>query len=255
MSPFHACFWITIVLNVSVMQALFALIAFYETMKSRLAEFDPLLKFLCVKAIIVFAFWQGLAIMIFVRLGVITSLGPYEADVLPTVLQDLLICLEMPLIALAHRYAFPVDPFLPEGSLGNGVDSGYVTNIGGGQRNLDSEFGTMNEPLMLSNGGLFGQSNRGHQSMMLQSTRNINPFADEEEIDRAFDDPLSSVRGKATMSSTWGSGFHDFFRRNFAYNEAIRDFNSSMPVLTIPSGFVPAKGESVPSHSKWRTDI
>ena len=262
MSPFYGYFWITIILNVSVMQALFALIAFYETMKARLAEFDPLPKFLCVKAIIFFAFWQGIAIMILVQLGVITSLGPYKSDVVSTVLQNLLICIEMPLIAVAHSYAFSVDPYLPGGALGNGVDSGYMSNFsgsGGSQRNLEAEFGTMNEPL-ISSGGFLGLSdasrNRQQQSMMMQ-TINTNPFADDDDIDSEgrYQDPMESVRSRATWSSTWGSSVGDFFRRNFAYNEAIRDFNSSMPVITIPSGFTPTRGESVPSNAKWRTEI
>lgn len=270
LSPKYGYFWIMILLNISVMQALFALIAFYETMKDRLEEFDPLPKFLCVKAIIFFAFWQGVAIMILVSMGVITSMGPYEADVLPTVLQDLLICLEMPLIAVAHGYSFPVDPFLADGAMGSGVESGYMTNMGGKgnrrkQRDLDAEFGTMNEPLLSSGGFLGFMKSEGskQQSMMMQTTsRNTNPFSDEDDIDcvfngnsGAFDDPLDSIRSKKTWSSTWGGSFKDFFRRNFAYNEAIRDFNSSMPVITIPSGFTPKRGESVPSSSKWRTDI
>lgn len=266
MSPFYGYFWITIILNISVMQALFALIAFYETLRSRLAEFDPLPKFLCVKAIIFFAFWQGLIIMLLVHFRLISSLGPYKEDVLPTVLQDLLICLEMPLIAIAHTYAFSVDPFLPDGALGSGVESGYMTNIGRSsqQRNLDGEFGTINEPLLISGGGFLqiSRGQRGQQSMMMQTKSNTNPFADEdynidstlEESGSRFDDPLESVRTRAPPSA-WGCSIQDFFRRNFAYNEAIRDFNSSMPVITIPSGFTPRKGESVPSNAKWRTDI
>jgi hypothetical protein len=255
MSPFYGYFWIMIILNISVMQALFALIAFYETMKSRLDEFDPLPKFLCVKAIIFFAFWQGIAIMILVELGIITSMGPYKEDVVATVLQDLLICLEMPLIALAHTYAFSVDPFLEGGAFGGGVESGYMSNMSNGkrQRNLDAEFGTMEEPLLTSGGGLFGMgkvhtNKQQQQSMMMQSNNrsNTNPFAGDDEF---LDDHGSENR------STWGNSFRDFFGRNFAYNEAIRDFNSSMPVLTIPSGFAPTRGESIPSNAKWRTEI
>lgn len=61
LDPRFGYFWLMLVLNLSVMQALFALVTFYNTMKSRLEEFDPLPKFLCVKAIIFFAFWQVIA--------------------------------------------------------------------------------------------------------------------------------------------------------------------------------------------------
>ena len=64
-------------------------------------------KFLCVKGILFFSFWQSFAISILVAAGAITKLGPYtDSEHISLGLTDTMICLEMPLFAIAHMYAF-----------------------------------------------------------------------------------------------------------------------------------------------------
>lgn len=78
-------------------------------------SFRPMPKFLCVKGILFFSFWQSLFISILVAAGAITKLGPYtDPEHISLGLTDTLICLEMPFFAIAHQYAFStrdyVDP-------------------------------------------------------------------------------------------------------------------------------------------------
>lgn len=64
-------------------------------------------KFLCVKGILFFSFWQSVAISILVAARVITKFGPYtDPEKVSVGLNDTLICLEMPFFAIAHMYAF-----------------------------------------------------------------------------------------------------------------------------------------------------
>jgi hypothetical protein len=64
-------------------------------------------KFLCVKGILFFSFWQSILISIIVSAGAIKQLGPYtDIEHISLGLTDLLICLEMPFFAIAHWYAF-----------------------------------------------------------------------------------------------------------------------------------------------------
>lgn len=64
-------------------------------------------KFLCVKGILFFSFWQSFAISILVAAGAIRKLGPYtDSEHISLGLTDTMICLEMPLFAIAHMYAF-----------------------------------------------------------------------------------------------------------------------------------------------------
>ena len=75
----------------------------------------PMPKFLCVKGILFFSFWQGLFISVLVAGGAIKKLGPYtDSEHISLGLIDTLICIEMPFFAVAHMYAFAtrdyVDP-------------------------------------------------------------------------------------------------------------------------------------------------
>ena len=48
----------TIVLNLSVSLALYSLVVFYHVFAKELAPHNPLAKFLCIKGIVFFCFWQ-----------------------------------------------------------------------------------------------------------------------------------------------------------------------------------------------------
>lgn len=56
--------YIMFIINVSVAYAFVALISFYSELKSKLNPFSPVGKFLCIKFIIFFAFWQVLKVFI-----------------------------------------------------------------------------------------------------------------------------------------------------------------------------------------------
>jgi len=70
-------------------------------------------KFLCVKGILFFSFWQSIGISILVATGAIRHLGPYtDSERIAVGLTDMLICFEMPLFAIAHLYAFSFNDFV-----------------------------------------------------------------------------------------------------------------------------------------------
>lgn len=99
--------WIGILYNVSVTLSLYSLAMFWVCMHEDLQPFRPVPKFLCIKLIIFASYWQGFFLSILQFLGAIPSNVPgYSADSLAAAIQDALICLEMPLFAMAHWYAF-----------------------------------------------------------------------------------------------------------------------------------------------------
>ena len=104
--------YISIVLNISVTLAVYALMMFYHTFEHELAPHRPLAKFLCIKGVVFFAFWQGVVVEFLVHVGVIHAGHWYTVEELATGIQNLLVCLEMGLIfTFAHMYAFPVDAY------------------------------------------------------------------------------------------------------------------------------------------------
>ncbi|KAI0903167.1 DUF300 domain protein [Ustulina deusta] len=99
--------WTAIVYNISVTLSLYSLGLFWVCMHDDLIPFRPVPKFLCIKLIIFASYWQGFLLSILVWLGAIPDDVPeYTQDNLAAAIQDALICIEMPIFALAHWYAF-----------------------------------------------------------------------------------------------------------------------------------------------------
>ncbi|KAI1275677.1 DUF300 domain protein [Xylaria sp. FL0933] len=99
--------WTAIVYNVSVTVSLYSLGLFWVCMHGDLVPFRPVPKFLCIKLIIFASYWQGFLLSILVWLGAIPDNVPeYTPDNLAAAIQDALICVEMPIFAVAHWYAF-----------------------------------------------------------------------------------------------------------------------------------------------------
>ncbi|KAF7299868.1 hypothetical protein HMN09_00993900 [Mycena chlorophos] len=108
--------YITIVYNISICLSLYCLAMFWMCVNDDLKPFRPMPKFLCVKGILFFSFWQALFVSILVSAGAITHLGPYtrdeDKDTIALAITDLLICIEMPFFAVAHAYAFSYTDFV-----------------------------------------------------------------------------------------------------------------------------------------------
>ncbi|KAM3065549.1 hypothetical protein ACMFMG_012219 [Clarireedia jacksonii] len=99
--------WSGIIYNISVTLSLYSLGMFWVIMSKDLQPFRPVPKFLCIKLIIFASYWQGFMLSILVFLGAIPdNVEDYTADSLAAAIQDALICIEMPIFAIGHWYAF-----------------------------------------------------------------------------------------------------------------------------------------------------
>ena len=99
--------WLVVAENVSVTLALYFLLAFYRASRTNteLAKGKPFGKFLAVKVVVFFCFWQTLIVDILGSLGIISSsLG--ESNQITVSFSDFLICLEMAIISVLHTTVF-----------------------------------------------------------------------------------------------------------------------------------------------------
>eukprot|EP01118_Nematostelium_gracile_P010855 TRINITY_DN3797_c0_g1_i1.p1 TRINITY_DN3797_c0_g1~~TRINITY_DN3797_c0_g1_i1.p1 ORF type:complete len:364 (+),score=58.92 TRINITY_DN3797_c0_g1_i1:3-1094(+) len=110
-SPSKGYLYITVIGNVSVSISLYALVLFYMATKDDLRDLQPVMKFFCVKAVIFFSFWQGVAIAIISFAGLFHDVETYTTKEIQTSLQDFLICVEMFAISIAHSWAFTYTQF------------------------------------------------------------------------------------------------------------------------------------------------
>ncbi|XP_055984392.1 transmembrane protein 184A [Sorex fumeus] len=125
--------YVTLTYNASASLALYALLLFYFTTRELLQPFEPVLKFLTIKAIVFLSFWQGMLLAILERCGAIPEVQDVDgsrvgAGTLAAGYQNFLICVEMVFAAVALRRAFPCqvysekkDPPAPMQSISSGL--------------------------------------------------------------------------------------------------------------------------------------
>ncbi|KAK7194002.1 Organic solute transporter Ostalpha [Novymonas esmeraldas] len=96
-----------IIINISLTMALYYLVLFEIECEKELHYAKTFLKFLCIKSIIFFSYWQSVLVNLASSAGII-YLGAHEEEVESTgaIIQDLLMCFELLPVALLHRAAF-----------------------------------------------------------------------------------------------------------------------------------------------------
>ena len=104
--------YIAFIDNFSQLWALYCLAMFYSGLKEELKPIKPFSKFLSVKAIVFFSWWQGFFIQIAVSTGYITHTAFYTKDNVARALQNWLVCIEMLIFAICHKYAFSYKEFV-----------------------------------------------------------------------------------------------------------------------------------------------
>lgn len=108
--------------NISVCFSLYYLTLFYMATKTALVPHSPLPKFLCIKFVIFFSWWQSVILAVLCWLGLLTEgVGPdqdpgVECQEVATSIQNVLVQVEMLLVAVAHLRVFSAAPFKFEGA-------------------------------------------------------------------------------------------------------------------------------------------
>ena len=112
-----AYIYTTVVLNISVMHALYCLVKLFHAIKSDLrspVNWHPVGKFVCVKGIVFFTWWQSVAIYFLRSYGVIGDVGSWSGEDVAGGIIDYLVCVEMVIFSIAHTFTFTYKEYLPE---------------------------------------------------------------------------------------------------------------------------------------------
>uniref|UniRef100_A0A2P2JJA3 Transmembrane protein 184C-like n=2 Tax=Rhizophora mucronata TaxID=61149 RepID=A0A2P2JJA3_RHIMU len=105
----------TIILNISVSLALYSLVIFYHVFAKELAPHKPLAKFLCIKGIVFFCFWQGVVLDVLAAIGIIRSHHFWlDVEHIEEAIQNALVILEMVVFSVLQQYAYHVAPYSGE---------------------------------------------------------------------------------------------------------------------------------------------
>ncbi|KEG10027.1 putative transmembrane protein 184A [Trypanosoma grayi] len=104
--------YFALVRTISVTFALTALVYFYFATKAYMQVYSPTVKFLAIKAVVFLTFWQGVLLSVLVFYNVIPDTHLFSAKEFAAALQNILICLEMYVVSIAHRWVFNDDIYL-----------------------------------------------------------------------------------------------------------------------------------------------
>ena len=108
--------YLAFMLNCSVMYALYCLVKLFHAVNDELRspiDWHPLGKFLCVKGVVFFTWWQGVVIFYLKAHGIIENIGAWSGEEVANGLIDYCICIEMVAFAIAHAYTFTYEEYLP----------------------------------------------------------------------------------------------------------------------------------------------
>lgn len=139
-APDRGYLYITIVYNVSIGLSLYFLVLFEESASYILEGYHPIVKFLAIKAVIFFEFWQSLGISILVSMHfLITERPGYTSGDISNIVNNALITVELFPIAVAFAMAFawddykdperPLSPAAPTMLVSVIKNFGKVTNV------------------------------------------------------------------------------------------------------------------------------
>ena len=112
--------YITIIINISQTLALYSLVTFYSNMKNELQPFQPLAKFITIKLLVFFIFWQSVLMSGLATIGVLRntlcdpqlnlncngSTTGFTVEQEKIVLGNILICVEMFFFSIVHHWIF-----------------------------------------------------------------------------------------------------------------------------------------------------
>jgi len=141
-SPSGGYLYICVITNTSQCWALYCLAFFYYATKNELGPIRPVGKFLAVKALVFFTWWQSFFISILFQMGLIPSCDDeggdssckWSAEDVAKGLQDYLICIEMFLAAILHTFVFPHTDYIHAKLMKRGaVNEGYRRHVGLGR--------------------------------------------------------------------------------------------------------------------------
>ncbi len=113
-TPKGGYLYICILTNTSQCWALYCLVFFYYATKNELGPIRPVGKFLAVKSLVFFTWWQALGISMLHEMKLIPSYerGGWSTEEVARGLQAYLICIEMFVAAVLHIFIFPHTDYL-----------------------------------------------------------------------------------------------------------------------------------------------
>lgn len=106
-----AYLWITVICNISMSISLYMLVIFYLFIADVIEKYEPLYKFLSIKVLIFFIFWQSLIITVLYHFDFLPLLFEWDSYRSSVTLENILVCGEMFFISITHLWIYSYEPY------------------------------------------------------------------------------------------------------------------------------------------------
>jgi len=220
----------TFILNVSVMYALYCLVMLFHAVQSDLSSpinWHPLGKFLCVKGVVFFTFWQGVAISFIRSHGFIADVGTWSGEDVANGIIAYLVCVEMVFFSIAHMFTFTWKEYLPEGmedkknsgivgwffGLFEGIDKRRRNQVGGGIHQSQSALLQDDEEVIpcIDENGNMSESDYRPPTMSSGFSKLQNPMSLRDALwsSTVPRETLDDIKRLGVVSGVHGSHIHD----------------------------------------------
>ena len=104
--PYELYTYCMAIANTSISYSLYYLVLFHLETEKELHYCKPAWKFICIKSIIFFAFWQSIAVAMLIAFGWIYTGEGEKREEVNSAIQDVLMCIELVPVSLLHHLAF-----------------------------------------------------------------------------------------------------------------------------------------------------
>jgi hypothetical protein len=199
--------YVTAILEMSVLYAMYCLVKLFHAIKSDLRHpinWHPIGKFLCVKGVIFFTFWQDVGINFLKSHNIIGNVGNWSGDEVAGGVVDYLICVEMVFFSIAHLFTFTYKEYLPEGM----IDTAAADDNNNSSRRIIDYCGAKVVEWMFEG----EHKRRRRRDMMWHDNTTIERDGDEQRL----------VLQSALLSQHVDGGIHNHHHHNSSDN----DFNN-----------------------------
>ncbi len=104
--------WITVICNISMSISLYMLVIFYLFIVDVIEKnHEPLYKFMSIKVLIFFIFWQSLLITLLYSFDLLPLLFEWDSYRSTITLENILVCIEMFFISITHLWIYSYEPY------------------------------------------------------------------------------------------------------------------------------------------------
>eukprot|EP01097_Dermamoeba_algensis_P007846 TRINITY_DN5052_c0_g1_i1.p1 TRINITY_DN5052_c0_g1~~TRINITY_DN5052_c0_g1_i1.p1 ORF type:complete len:748 (-),score=121.48 TRINITY_DN5052_c0_g1_i1:114-2357(-) len=228
--------------GISVTLSMYYLVLFYMALSEELKVHRIVAKFLCIKAVIFLAFWQGFVIGFFEWLGLIPELGGFSEEQVKEGSSEFLICIEMVMISAGHLYAFSHKDYMIKDQ---NTDSAQKLHRLDDSTHYQTELESEDTPLLLESkiqrNSEDNSPDHSYSSISTSKVTSHHPHTTGSSLSSISTPSLSSMHSRSTLprqKTNPVKNFLDALQQEDMFNDTLELIKRPTPASTVSAEVV-----------------